>query len=142
MTTATIASALADYLSSNLTIADVEVKVINFDRARRIQGFTLSSGKTSSVLVHRGALSFVPVDRAHRTVLWETSLMVYAADDGAVEDLVFDIAFVIDDWEQGGGGEWVSGTRYFRHCESMVVANTYEKGAIVELRFVRPMETR
>ena len=140
--TTTIAEALADYLTNNLSTANVEVVTFNFDLDRRFQGYSLTGTNTAAIIVDRGALSFVPVDRTLRTVLWQTELMIYAADDGAVEDLIYDIATTIDAWEQAGGGAWAAGARYFYHCETMAVNNTFQNGAVMSLSFVRPMESR
>lgn len=79
------------------------MKVMNFDRNRRIQGFkgTVTNGV---VLVHRGSIQMIPLDFGYASQAWSTAIMLHGANSTQVQQLTLDILSLINNWEAAGGG--------------------------------------
>ena len=79
------------------------LKVMNFDRNRRIQGFKGTS-TNGIVLVHRGSIQMVPLDYGYSSRTWTTSVLLFGATSTQVQQLAQDIMSLINNWEASGGG--------------------------------------
>ncbi len=78
---------------------------MNFNRERQIQGFA-GSNSNGVVIVHRGSISFVPLDYGFSSRTWTTAVMVHGSNSTQTQQLALDVMSLVNYWEENGGGSF------------------------------------
>ena len=134
-----ISEDFAVYLAANWasvtgnTVPDI-IKVMNFDRERRIQGFS-GTYTNGVVLVHRGSFTLEPLDYGYSKHQWASAVMLHGLNSTQTQQLVLDIVSIINDWESSGGGAFDTGGLVMNSFFNSGFDFTMEKTAVGALVF-------
>lgn len=141
MASTTIAADFADHCTRNWCESNISkptsIIVMNFNRDRQIQGY-----KNSALIIHRGQLQFMPIDKDKETRVWGTDIMLHGDTGADCEDYIIEFQRMLNSWEDGQGGAFTTGGIALHNYEGGVFDILSERTAVGSTTFYSKQTTR